>query len=455
MANVEAHFRLRTRAHKEMTDKTESQLKKFLETTTIHGPSELLTSGSVKRAAWLTILLLVFILCISQLLQLTTAFVEQQAVTEISSSQEGLPDIGVLIPLRYILNKMYTDKVALTNIERHGLKYAYFGFKSHSRCLMQANHSSPFLDNTIYKDTNDLTHEKQVLSDLKGSALHEMLNKVLMPEMTRSIKKVSRSVRYTDISAEVNTSEAVSYRLTAVGPSALIKLSQFSTSDTATLDISIVADTKMIFHVSGGDEALRLDHDFKNTLPIFPLVDGKTVLIKLNMVRYTTLPCNANLKSQILSCEGMCQVEKAVSRGECLPFLGSVPGIENVTRCATKDLEQCMRTFSECQQYCKVCGRECTPCSKVMATFERMHEADTNERILKIHIPFEGVMQYNTKPQIDAISFFSQVGGTLGLCFGVSTISIAHIFFACCDMARMAIGRKIGKFFGTKVGSEG
>lgn len=64
---------------------------------------------------------------------------------------------------------------------------------------------------------------------------------------------------------------------------------------------------------------------------------------------------------------------------------------------------------------------------------------------LEIWISRDDRIRYHTRPQYSLVVILSQLGGTLGLCFGVSIMSLAQVLCLCGRLAKAVATKRASR----------
>lgn len=403
------------------------QMAHWVKETSIHGLHELILFRRGQRVFWVFFLIAVFGWCILQLVSLIAAYVDLVSITDVVEPEAGLPDLVLRVGAAPFL-----AKETMEGPERFISNYAFRGGISDSGCVGDVpNHNPLAINYTEYdaesKQLSEYTNESSVpfFEAMRDAAEKQILG------LRRSAKNADFIV------TDLPTDDMLEYKLGATGPMIIVKLSTLSPENTSMATVTLRKSNLRLF-LAGGDEAQHLDH--KKTDSYLVLTKGvfNVLQFRLRQTQYKrhTRLCRDDHTNAQLSCVGLCQVRKAQQDNGCVPFFGDVKGIDDVRRCGHRDTEQCTAAFRECQEYCHMC-KACKSCKETKVHFEYMLHDKTGQNAFSLSVLFTGEPQaYYARPQYDLASFMSQIGGTLGLCFGMSVISIAQVLCACIEVGK-------------------
>lgn len=404
----------------------------WLSESSIHGLPELIQFRRAQWVFWVFLLIAVFVWCMLQLVSLTTAYADVISMTDIIEPEPGLPDVVLRVGAAPLLAKGMMEKP-----ERFISNYAFRGGISDSGCVGDLPNHNPLAINSTEYDA-----ELRQLSNYTNATSVPFFD-AMRKAAEQQVLKLRRSAKNANfITTVIPKDDMLEYKLGATGPIIIVKLSKLSSENTSMATV-VLRKTGLRLFLAAGNEAQHVDHRKTDSYQVLTGGVFNVLQFRLRQTQYQRHPklCRDDHTNAQLSCVGLCQARKAQQENGCVPFFGDIKGLDNVRGCGHRDTGECTKAFRECREYCHKC-RACKSCKETKVHFEYVLHSKKNQKGFSLSFHFTGEPRaYYSRPQYDLASFMSQIGGTLGLCFGMSIVSVAQLLCACIGIGKQKIGK--------------
>lgn len=396
-----------------------------------------------------------------QLVSLSQAFFNNQATTVVTTLRNiTLEDLTLAIPTRDMeVSDMFDEALATYNTSEW--LNETFPSQVHRKLLRQLIEIGdrcgypPFYGMAInFRTATETTIEATAAEMVTAFA---SINTTISTVKMQHYEKIYLDILKSHVSLAANWNSVdgdniyvdSSLQMTVNGPRFVVHLGNFSTFNTKNVELSIkrseVFRKKGKFVLGGGTiQGSTSDGTLGRVIHPDADLDISTSISVHRKDKYYCDPDEARKQAETrLSCRNRCRVEQATVKNSCLPFgIASLSKANNsICNPLLSTNDDCVKVNQECLQKCQECVK-CVLCRNLVQSFifelsrPVVEEEYIGQQITILYANMDDITEYHNMPMYGTSAYLSQVGGILGLCFGMSILSIGQVMMLCMTAAK-------------------
>lgn len=377
---------------------------RFAGETTIHGVVEFTRFGAVGKLMWVAIFFGSIFFFVHQTYELTVKFSAQELMTTVSAVPAVFPDFALYFDLYYNLDD--PDHLAnLTNYDLSILEMLVATSKSEDYYDYQEKFLNYTLDDNIFKIEQD--HITQIVRN----AFAPYGNPIHVASFFQSLFPIQLKVGKAGIVAVIQPLKGAT---SAYGFLAHVRCSGY-------------------FKLLIGTNAFRFDYHDVGEYFFCESPSMYRVTLTPQEHRMDSHYCNERLTVESRACENYC-ISQNIDPNGCYPYVGELINTTSLMWChdhlqrnRTVKFERCLKKCASLESM-KLCSEV-----RSLTTISSENLDHNSPPLLQIRLSETTTMsRFTSTRAISEAQYASSIGGTLGLCFGASWLSIAHMVSFCC-----------------------